>query len=125
MGRDTRQLKKDNSAGSLGKLFKVQAGEGRIVLLLGGAALATEAGYWMGGNGLDGVVFGRFGSDILPYLLMLKGVMAFTAITLYSRWLAQINRRRMLFVITGITLLVLVASRTAIALNPPDWFYFL
>src|SRR5436190_7918185 len=112
MGRDKRQSKKDNSpGGGLGKLLKVQPGEGLTVLLLGGAVLATDAGYWMGGNGVDGLVFGHFGSDILPYLLMLKGLMAFGAITLYSRWLAQFNRRNMLWIVTGITLAFLMISR--------------
>ncbi len=127
---DTQRLKSEKSrtrprpAGRLGKLLKVLPGEGQTVLLLGGAILATEAGYWMGGNGVDGLVFGRFGSGVLPYLLMLKGVLAFLAVTLYSRWLVLFSRTRMLFLITFATLLLLLLGRTVIALDPPDWFFF-
>ena len=120
-----RSLKSRNKKlqNRLGRLLKVQTGEAGPLLLIGGAIMATEAGYWMGGNGVDGLVFGRLGSEVLPYLLMLKGVLAFGAITLYTRWLVQINRRRMLIITTLATFVVLLASRVVIGLEPPEWFY--
>jgi HEAT repeat protein/ATP/ADP translocase len=126
MARDKRYRPKNKqSTGGLGKFFKVESGEGRVVLLLGGAIMAIETGYWMGGNGLDGLVFARFGSDTLPYLLILKGILTFLSITLYTRWLVSVNRARMLNIVFFLTLLVLVMGRLVIGLNPPDWFFFI
>ncbi len=127
MARVNAQLKSKNNSSRAGKLLRMQPGEAGPVLLLGGAILATEAGYWMGGNGVDGLVFGHISSDNLPILLMIKGLLAFTLITLYSRYLVTFSRMRLLFVITLATVVVLLGGRLAIALNPnpPEWFYFL
>lgn len=124
MGRDKRQITKNAASGGLGQFFKVERGETNTVLLLGGAVMATEAGYWLGGNGLDGLVFARFGSDTLPYLLIIKGFLTFLTITLYSRWQVKFNRSRMLFIVTIATLLVLFVGWLVTGLKPPDWFYF-
>lgn len=125
MARGKTQAQPKTSSGRIAGLFRVQPGEGIPVLLLGGAILATEAGYWMGGNGVEGLVFGRFGAGILPYLLMIKGVLAFTLITLYSRYLVVLSRMRMLFIITAATCIVLLVGRLVVVTSPPDWFYFL
>lgn len=120
-----RKVKVRGRSGWLGSLFKVQPGEGSSVLLLGSAILATSAGYWLGGNSVDGLVSGRFGAAVFPYLFIIKGFFAFVAITLYTRWLVQINRTRMLIIITAATVILLLGSRLLIALNPDSWFYFL
>lgn len=113
-----------SGSGSIGAFLKVRSGEGRAVFLVGFAILATFAGFWLGGNGVDALVFARFKlEDIYPYLLIIKGVLAFFAISLYNVWLVRVNRARLLVVTSLLTVVVLLASRLYISLGAPQLFY--
>lgn len=125
----TKAARKSGSgSGQLASFLKIKAGEGRAVFLLGFAMLATEAGFWLGGNGVDGLVFNKLPVDqTYPYLLILKGVLAFFAISLYNTWLVRVNKTRLLVATSLITIIVLAALRSVFYLNadPPTLFYII
>jgi HEAT repeat protein/CRP-like cAMP-binding protein len=104
------------------EFLKIKSGEGRLVLLLGGAIFATNAGYWLGSNAVDALLFSRY-PNALPYVLMLKGAIAFVVITLYSFWAERLNKQLLLTISTSIVLLVLIGGRIALLVHPPSTFY--
>jgi HEAT repeat protein len=114
-----------SGSGNLGDFLKIRPGEGRAVFLLGLAIMATEGGFWLGGNAVDALVFSRFNpfEQIFPFLLIAKGFLAFFAISLYNVWLVRVNRARLLAATSLSTMLILLLARFYMQLNPPDFFY--
>ncbi len=108
----------------LAAFFKVKAGEGRAVFLVGFAIMATSAGYWLGGNSVEAIVLNKLGAESLPYLLIGKAVLAFFSISLYNVWLARVNRTRLLTVTSLLTFFILIGAWWLALLNPPTAFYY-
>lgn len=105
--------------------LKIKRGETRLVLWLGIAIFASEGGYWLGGNAVDGLLFSDYpATQSLPYVLILKGLFAFVAIWLYSIWAERVNKRTMLTITTSAILVLLVGSWLILNFNPPSIFYF-
>ncbi len=123
----SKAVKQSSGSSGLASFFKVKAGESRAVFLIGFAIMATEAGYWLGGNGVDALVFNRLDLfKTLPFLLIGKGVLAFFAISLYNVWLVRVNKAVLLTATSLLTMLVLVLARIILQINhePPAAFFF-
>ncbi len=120
----TRATSNNSSGNRVAGFFKVKSGEGIALALLSGAMIAVESGYWMGGNGLDALVFGQYGSGVLPWLLMGKGVLAFIALTLYGYWLNRINRGVLLATTSFTVITGLLIARFVIEAYPSGPVYF-
>ena len=120
----TKATSNNSSGNRVAGFFKVKGGEGIGLALLSGAMIAVESGYWMGGNGLDALVFGQYGSGVLPWLLMTKGVLAFIALTLYGYWLNRVNRGVLLATTSFTVVIGLLLARFVIEVSPSGPIYF-
>jgi HEAT repeat protein/ATP/ADP translocase len=112
-------VKNAASESRVGQFFKVKHGEGQKLLLLAGTLLAVEAGYWLGGNAVDALVFSQYGSGVLPWLLIGKGVLALLTLTLYGYWVSRVNRTFLLTLTTTVIVVGLILSWALIRFNPP------
>lgn len=107
-------------------LFKIRAGEGRLVLLVGLLFLCIQAGQGLGDNAASALFFLRFGVDFLPYMYMALGAVTILLTTAYAAGLGRFRRSRFFQWLLAGACVVLLVERAALlqpntALYPVLW----
>ena len=80
----------------MGRLPNVAPGEGRLVSTVLAMMIAVWAGFAVGGNGIEGLLFARVGPDALPYLYVALGIAAAAVMFGINAVLARPRPQRLL-----------------------------
>ena len=102
--------------------LKVQPGEGRMAALLIGLMLCASAGSTIGSTSIDALFFARFGTEWLPYLYVVLGLVTFINLMAVSALLGRVRRERLYLLVPLVLALLLIAGRIVVALSL-RWFY--
>jgi len=79
---------------ALGRVFRVQRGEGRTVGLIVALMFTSSAGMTIGESGITALFFDRVGTDSLPLMYLAQGATGFVAMLVLTGSLGRIDRRR-------------------------------
>ena len=102
--------------------LKVQPGEGRMAALLIGLMLCASAGSTIGSTSIDALFFARFGTEWLPYLYVVLGLVTFINLMAVSALLGRVRRERLYLLVPLVLALLLIAGRIVVA-SSLRWFY--
>ena len=110
----------------IGRLLRVNPGEGRIVARVLAMMILGWGGFAIGGNAVEGLLFARYGPSALPYLFVALGVVSAVVMLGMNALLARPRPHRMLLlflpgmavVIVGLRALLLVGARWV---YPASW----
>lgn len=107
---------------ALGRVLRVQAGEGRTVGLIVALTFTTFAGQTIGESGVNALFFDRIGADSLPLMYLAQGATGLAAMLALTGWLARFDRRRA-YVVLPLSIAVVVLAERAVLVADPRWIY--
>ncbi|MDX1437772.1 MAG: Npt1/Npt2 family nucleotide transporter, partial [Anaerolineales bacterium] len=104
------------------ELFKIRPGEGRMVLLITGAMLATTMGAAIGTPGADALFFTRFGVEFLPFMYLALGLVTMATTLMVTGLLGRLPRRNFYLATPVILAVGFIVARLILAFDML-WFY--
>jgi HEAT repeat protein len=106
----------------LGRFLNVLPGEGRLAARLLALMVCVWAGFAIGANGIEGLLFARVGPDTLPYLYVALGIAAAAVMLALNVMLTRPRPERLLLVALLAAAVVVMALRGLLMLGQ-DWVY--
>jgi HEAT repeat protein len=106
----------------VGRLLNVLPGEGRLAARLLALMVCVWAGFAIGANGIEGLLFARVGPDTLPYLYVALGIAATAVMLALNVVLTRPRSQRLLLVALLAAAVVVMAMRGLLVLGQ-DWVY--
>ena len=107
---------------ALGRVLRVQPGEGRAVALVVSLMFVTVAGQTIGESGVSALFFDRVGTSALPLMYLLQGATGLAAMLVLTGSLGHGDRRRTYAgLLLGLAAGVLVLR--ALAIGEEEWVY--
>jgi HEAT repeat protein len=106
----------------LGRTLRVNPGEERIAFRVLGMMVLAWAGFSIGGNAVEGLLFARFGPNALPYLFVTLGVATAAVMLGMNGLLARPRPQRLLLLFLPGMAVVILALR-AVLLVHARWLY--
>src|SRR5688500_8098051 len=106
----------------VGRLLRVLPGEGRLASRLLALMVCVWAGFSVGANGIEGLLFAGVGPAALPYLYVALGIATATVMLALNALLARPHPQRLLLLALPAAAVVVVAMRALLALGQ-DWVY--
>jgi HEAT repeat protein len=106
----------------LGRILRVQQGEGRTVGLIVGLMVVACAGLTIGESGVTALFFDRVGADRLPLIYLAQGVTGLVAMLALTGSLTRFDRRRA-YVAMPLLMAAAVLLERATLVADPVWIY--
>jgi len=108
--------------GTVGRMLRVQPGEGRTVALVVALMFVTVSGQTIGESGVSALFFDRVGTSALPLMYLLQGATGLAAMLVLTGSLGHGDRRRTYAgLLLGLAAGVLVLR--ALAVGDASWVY--
>jgi HEAT repeat protein len=108
--------------GPIGRMLRVQPGEGRTAGLIVALMAVAFAGSTIGESGTSALFFDRIGTDALPTMFLVQGVVGLGATVALTRALARADRHRV-YVLEPLGLAVVVLFERGVVELNPSWIY--
>jgi len=106
----------------LGRVFRVQPGEGGSVGLLVALMATVFAGSTIGESATSALFFDRIGADALPVMYLAQGATGLLAMLVLTGALGRADQRRA-YVVLPLAIVALVLVERAVVAADPGWIY--
>jgi HEAT repeat protein len=108
--------------GGVGRLLRINPGEGRIASRPLALMAVTWSGFALGGSAVEGLLFARVGAHALPYLFILLGTLTAVVMLGMNALLARPRPQRLLLLAFPAMSAAILAMR-GLLLVPREWLY--
>ncbi|HEY7281357.1 MAG TPA: hypothetical protein VID47_07150, partial [Actinomycetota bacterium] len=106
----------------IARALRVNPGEGRVVFPLLGMMVLAWAGFSIGGNAVEGLLFARFGPTALPYLFVGLGVVTALVMLAMNALLSRPRPQRLLLTFLPGMAIAILGLRAVLAVGA-RWVY--